>query len=327
MNIFITGANGFIGKALAQRIAQLDCWPDGRRIRRLTLLDLEHEDPVDGDSRVHLLSGCVSDPSILDAALSSQPDVVFHLAAVASGRAEDDFELGMSVNLHASLRLLDGLAQQGNCPRVVFSSSIAVYGSPLPATISDDTVIAPSMSYGAQKRAVELILSDYSRRGLLRALAVRLPGIVVRPATDNGALSLFTSRLISGLARGEPVTLPVSGEATVWLMSLPRCLDNLMWAAQFELPAHQCNYAWTLPCMRVSIRDIVAHFSKATAGRAEGLVHYEPQPDIQAMFGHLPPLTSTQAQGLGFQADASLGELIHRSLPHPTITIKTTETP
>lgn len=326
MNILVTGANGFVGKSLVQRLLEPGRWPDGRTVSTLTLVDLSHDGAQISDDRVVRISGCISDNSTLDRALSHRPDVVFHLAAIASGRAEENFELGMRVNVQGTLGLLERLGQQKNLPRLVFSSSIGVYGTPLPDRISDDTPITPSLSYGAQKRAMELILSDYARRGLISGLALRLPGIVVRPDTANGAWSLFTSRLISSLSRNEAVTLPVSPEATVWLMSLPRCIDNLMQAARMPATAlpPSLNAAWNLPCLHVTIQQIVDHFDQLTQGQASQRVRYEPRPDIQAQFGNYPPLISEQALRLGFKPDASLAELVQRSTKshsiHPTET-------
>lgn len=315
MHVLITGANGFLGQALTRRLCAAACPDLPADISRLTLLDVAH-DPLPepgGDDRIVRLTGCVTDAAILERAVEPLPDIVFHLAAIPSGRAEEDLELGMRVNLHGSLQLLQRLCGPAR-PRVVLASSIGVYGTPLPAHIDDDTPIRPTLSYGAQKRALELILGDYSRRGLLQGIALRLPGIVIRPGADNGAWSLFSSHLIGSLARGRPVTVPVGREATVWLMSLPRCLDNLLLAASMPQPAETADIAWTLPCLRVSVQQIIDHFEAISPGGADHLVRIDVRPGIQEQFGNYPPLETAAALARGFQPDAHLAELVQRSL-------------
>lgn len=313
MKVLITGANGFLGQALVQRLLQSDCLIKNQAITELILLDLE-VNPAYNDSRIRWVVGSIVDDDIRVEALQTEPQVVFHLAAITSGLAEKDFDLGMQVNLIATLALLDQLAKQKHAATVVYSSTIAVYGTPYPKLIDESSPLNPSLSYGAQKRAVELILSDYIRRGLLKGCTLRLPGILIRPECTTGALSLFTSQLFLALSQQQAVTVPVSPQGTVWLMSRPRCIDNLLWAANLNLPAGANNYTWTLPCIYTEIQEVVNAFEISLGMDLANLVNYQPQPLIQTLFASMPLLSSVQAQELGFKADDSLVALIETSL-------------
>ncbi|AUL15879.1 SDR family oxidoreductase [Bordetella bronchiseptica] len=318
MRVLITGANGYIGRALAERLCALSGVPGHGALEQLTLCDLAF-DAAPADPRVRQVAGDFADPATLAAVTDPPPDLVFHLACVASGRAELEFELGLRVNLEGSLRLLEQLRRQGRSPGLVFTSSIAVYGAPLPALVTDDTPLAPALSYGAQKQAVEILLADYTRRGFVRGRAVRLPGVAPRPPAPNGAWSAFSSTLLRALAAGQPCEMPVGPQATLWLMSLPCCVDNLLRAAELtaQAPPPGGRTGWTLPALRVSVRDIVQAFDARSQGAATPLVSYAPRPDIEAQFGNQPPLQCDAAQAAGFRHDGSLSALLERAVGPP----------
>lgn len=312
MNYLITGANGYIGQALAQRLLNDTALPEHRRVTQLVLFDCQFDAPAN-DPRVRQIEGDITRMPCCEALAQTRPDVVFHLASVASGRAETEFELGLQVNLHGTMQLFEALRQLQTAPVVVFTSTIAVFGTGMPPVMDDNTAPNPELSYGAHKRMLEILLADYSRRGFLQGRAVRLPGIVVRPATPNGAWSVFSSTLLRSLATGQACTMPVSPQATLWLMSLPCCIDNLLHAAAMEQPEVM---VWTLPAMRVSVADIVSAFDRRTNDKASPLVTYEPRPDIQAQFGSLPPLQTPAAERAGFRHDQEIDILIDRATAH-----------
>lgn len=316
MNILVTGANGYVGRALAQRLCALPSLPGYGTPATITLCDLAMDEPP-ADSRVRVVTGSFADSSVLAAITDPAPDLVFHLACVASGRAEEQFELGLHVNLAGSLQLLEHLRQQGKSPGLIFTSSIAVFGAPLPDRVDDDTPTAPALSYGAHKLAMEILLADYTRRGFLRARSVRLPGIVPRPPAPNGAWSAFSSTLIRALTAGEPCTLPVGPQATLWLMSRQCCIDNLLHAAWLTAQPAGDRTAWTLPALHVSVQDIVQAFDARGDGQAATRVRYAPEPAIEVQFGSQPPLFTPAADAEGFRHDGTLATLLDRAAQAP----------
>jgi nucleoside-diphosphate-sugar epimerase len=210
------------------------------------------------------------------------------------------------------LRLLDSLKAQGNCPTVIFASSIAVYGQPQDALVTDDTAPAPTLSYGAHKVIGEVLLNDYVRRGWIKGCSVRLPGIVARPPEPNGAISIFLSNLIRELAKGKPFVCPTTGEAQSWLMSVRCCVGNLMYAATIDAGARR---TFMLPALHVTLRDLVAAIGRHTNNpNIDALVTWEPDPFVQANFGSYPPLQVPLAQAMGFRRDKSLDALVADAL-------------
>lgn len=308
MNVLITGAGGYIGQALSQRLAAPAASLAGRPIDRLTLCDLDIPGAPAG---TRVITGSVADATVIESLMDHVPDVVYHLASVPSGRSETDHELGLAVNLQATLDLLAALRRRQARPVVVFTSSIAVFGAPLPAHIDDDTPLRPALSYGAQKQVVEILLADATRRGQLQARSLRLPGVVARPPTPTGALSAFSSELIRALVAGHPYVCPVSPAATLWLLSLTQCIDNLVHAAQLNEAQHDGHTCWTLPALRLSVADLVAAFERQ--GADSTLIRYAPDVGLEAQFGNLPPLQTRRAERAGFHHDGTVDVLVQRA--------------
>lgn len=311
MHVVITGANGFVGQNLVSRLLA-----DPRALpgwSRLTLLDLAFEQPL-LDPRVRCLEGDLNDPALIADMLDEPVAVLFHLGSVPGGLAEREYELGRRVNLDATLALFEALRSQEHPARVVFASTIAVYGALPEGPMDESAPLLPQLSYGTQKLIGELLLEDFSRRGELDGIALRLPGIVARPPQPSGLLSAFMSDLFWRLRDGQPFVCPVSPQGTAWWMSVARCVDNLLHAARqpaASLPGHRTI---TLPVLHLSVAAVVEGLCQRYGEDRQQLVSYRPDPALEQAFAKYPALATPVAERLGFAHDGDLAGLIARTL-------------
>ncbi|MEG3086274.1 NAD-dependent epimerase/dehydratase family protein [Sphingomonas sp. PB4P5] len=302
MRVLVTGAGGFVGRAVIRRLAS----------EHVVIATTDRSLPpgVDG------IEGDLADPILQVRLLALQCDAIVHLATIPGGAAEADPARAWAVNVDVARVLADGAAAgrtaSGAPVRFVFASSIAVLGDTLPTGGIDDTApLAPSMLYGGHKALVETWLSVLSRRGELSALALRLPGIVARPNDGAGLKSAFMSDLFHAIRAGRRCELPVGPDATMWLMSAGRAADNIGHALLLPHPALPSSPAITLPALRVRMDDLVAAIEDH-AGRA-AQIDYAPDPDIERGFGRLPPLVAGAARSLGFSDDGDIGSLVRNA--------------
>lgn len=319
MKVVVTGAAGFIGarlaRALAARAELNDAADHAFAIRRLVLADRVPPEDHASDPRIEAVGGDIGDPAFVSGLIDADTRVVFHLAGVMSGAAEKAFALGMRVNLDGSRNVFEACRALPRPARLVHASSIGVFGTPLPQRIDDQTPARPTLSYGAQKLACEILLEDYSRHGFIDGRALRLPGIVVRPPLPSGALSAFNSDLIREPLAGRAYTAPVGPDAVVWLMSAQRCVDNLIHAALLPAAAIPSRRAINLPCVVASIAEIVAAIGRAGGADTALRVSYASEAKLQAQFGGWPrDFHPARALELGFAADASIDAIIRSHL-------------
>jgi len=304
MKILITGGAGFLGKRLVARLlARAD-------IDEIVLVDMA---PAEGlaDPRVRTVAGDIADSTLMASLVDARTAGVFHLAAVVSGQAEADFELGMRINLDASRLLLDLCRQRGHKPRVVFTSSVAVYGGDLSDVVTDDLALRPASSYGTQKAIAELLLADYSRRGFVDGRVLRLPTVSVRPGLPNKAASSFASGIIREPLNGEDAVCPVAPETRLWLLS-PRCaIDCLIHGFDLDADALGRQRAINLPGITVTAGEMVASLRRVAGEEVASRVHWERDAAIERIVGTWPGAwNAARAETLGFKGDANFEQVV-----------------
>ena len=316
MNVLVTGGSGFLGqrllRALCARAVMLDADGTSRPIARIATLDFAGvpADAVD-DPRVTYVQGDLADPATLETAFADGVDSVFHLAAVVSGAAEADFDLGMRVNVDGSRALFEACRHSGRRPVVVFASSVAVFGGALPAVVADSTIPAPQSSYGVQKLIGELLLGDYSRRGTLDGRAVRLPTIVVRPGRPNAAASSFASGIIREPLAGVEAICPVASDTALWLMSPDTAIDNLLHAHDVGSDAWGTQRAVSLPGLTVTVAEMIDALRLVGGEAAASRVHFvEDEQIARIVYGWPARFDAARAVALGFTRDTDIVSVV-----------------
>ncbi|MEL6476415.1 MAG: D-erythronate dehydrogenase [Pseudomonadota bacterium] len=316
MRILILGGAGFLGQKLAKALiarGQLQ----GKDIAQITLADLTSPPVLPAALPVTTLPVDITDRAQVETLIASEAsggwDVIYHLAAVVSGQAEAEFDTGMAVNLTGSLHVFEAARKLGSCPTLVFTSSIAVYGGELPpGTLEDHHLLNPQTSYGAQKAAAELILTDMSRKGFLDGRGLRLPTISIRPGKPNAAASGFMSSIFREPLQGQEARCPVSPDYHHWYLSPRRVIDALIHAAEIDADALGQNRCFVLPGRLHRLGDMVEEM-RAIAGDAPcNLIRWERDPEVERIvLGWLQqPVNAAKALRLGFQPDESFADNI-----------------
>lgn len=314
MKVLITGGAGFLGQRLARALLARGQLTDGsgklHTFSELILVDVVPA-PDLGDRRVRVVTGDIADGALMRRLIDRDTLSIFHLAAIVSGQAEADLELGMRINLDAPRLLLDVCREVGHCPTVVFTSSVAVYGGQLPELVRDTTALNPQSSYGAQKAIGELLLNDYSRRGLVDGRVLRLPTISVRPGQPNRAASSFASGIIREPLNGIASVCPVAPALRLWLLSPRRAIEALI--AGHELPTDKLGNSRTinLPGLSVSVGQMVGALEQVAGAEVAARVSFAPDPAVERIVGSWPPAwDASRALALGLAPDNNIEELI-----------------
>lgn len=318
MRVLVTGAGGFVGTALVERLLR-DGIAKAGDVSELGLIDRQfggrRPDASHADVRITELVGDFSRPEILDSLLSKAVDVVFHLASMPGAQAEAEPAEGDRVNLWGALALFERLAEQatehGRAARVVYASSVAVYGDSLPPTMDEYSAARPTISYGTHKLIGELVLADWARRGKLDGRSLRLPGIVARPENSSGHGSAFMSQIFRAAQQGRAYTCPVSPSATAWWMSRGCCVDNLLHAARLPPESLHASRVWTPPVLHLSVEAVVDALVRRF-GSFE--IDHAPIDRIERLFGRQPPLTDYRALEAGFRHDGTIDDLVANAL-------------
>lgn len=300
MHILILGAAGMIGRKLAASLAE-----DGHR---LTLADVVAPPALPGSTGLTLDLTAAAAPGLI----ATRPDAIFHLAAVVSGEAEADFEKGYATNFDATRALLEAIrATPGYRPKLIFASSSAVFGAPFPARIPDDFCLTPRSSYGTQKAMTELLISDYSRRGFIDGISIRLPTICVRPGAPNKAASGFFSNIIREPLVGKPAILPVADTLRHWFASPRSAVGFFRHALDLDLSLLGDRRALNMPGLSATVADEIEALRRVAGQKAVDLITRQPDETIAKIVLTWPmDFETTRANALGFVAETSFDQII-----------------
>src|SRR4051812_34523464 len=309
MHVLIVGAAGMIGRKLADRLVA-DGNVGGRGIERLTLVDVVA--PASPDGQADAVSADLAAPGEAERLVENRPDLIFHLAAVVSGEAEADFDKGYRVNLDGTRALLEAVRSvPAYRPRVVFTSSIAVYGPPLPDPIPEDFQQTPLTSYGTQKAIGELLLADYTRRGFLDGIGLRLPTICIRPGRPNKAASGFFSSILREPLAGQEAVLPVPDTVRHWHASPRSAVEFLLRGAALDGDEVGPRRTLSMPGLSATVAEQIEALRRVAGERAVRLIRREPDESIMRIVGTwAEALDATRATRLGFAAERSFDEII-----------------
>jgi nucleoside-diphosphate-sugar epimerase len=315
MHVMIIGAAGMIGRKLVDRLVA-----DGRlgtgEVSRLSLVDVvAPEVPAGFKGQAAAETADLASAGVAARLVASRPDLIFHLAAIVSGEAEADFEKGYRINLDGTRSLFEAVRLEGlkspYRPRLVFTSSIAVFGAPFPDQIGDEFLTAPLTSYGTQKAIGELLLADYSRRQFFDGIGIRLPTICIRPGKPNKAASGFFSNILREPLAGHEAVLPVAEEVRHWHASPRAAIGFLIRAATMDLEPLGARRTLSMPGLSATVGEQIAALRRVAGDKVAGLIRREPDPVIARIVSGWPRnFDARRATALGFTAEKSFDEII-----------------
>jgi len=313
VRVVITGGAGFLGQRLARRLLAAGslAGPDGRPAapERIVLADVARSG-LD-DPRLEHRVGDVADPAFAESLLAGEAASVFHLAAVVSGQAEADFDLGLRVNLDATRALLEACRRLPRPPRFVFASSVAVFGGPLPTPVPETWVLNPQNSYGTQKAIGELLVNDYSRKGFIDGRAVRLPTISVRPGRPNKAASSFASGIIREPLAGETAACPVPPETPVWISSPRAATAHLLQAHDAPANAFGTSRSLNTPGLTVTAGEMVATLERVAGREVAARVRWERDEAVASIVTRWPArLETVRAEAMGMRPEPDFDSIV-----------------
>jgi len=316
MRIVITGGAGFLGRKLADAIVERGYMtgPNGQaeQVRELVLVDTYEFEPRTAEGvQVTSVAADICDPDAMARLITPGTASVYHLAAVVSGQAEADFDLGMRVNLDGTRNLLEICRALPGTPKFISTSSVASFGGDLPDVVPDNFAQRPSNSYGAQKAISEILINDFSRKGFVEGCILRLPTIIVRPGKPNAAASSFVSSILREPLQGAHATCPVDAHLPIWVMSPRKVIECLILAHELGGERISSNRSITLPGITVTPGEMIAALERTGGEEAAGRVEWKFDQVISDIVGGWPgAFEATRAKALGFEADHTIDEII-----------------
>lgn len=325
MRIVVTGAGGFLGQRLIRALLQTGNLTDNagklQPIEQIRAFDVAPV-PAIGDSRVRNLRGDLTSKRDLEDIIDGNTSSVFHLAAVVSGQAEQDFDLGMKVNFDAPRALLEHVRLLGTRPKIVITSSVAVFGGELPQVVDDRQVWQPQSSYGTEKAMTDLLLAEYSRRGYIDGRSLRLPTIVVRPGKPNRAASSFASGIIREPILGEEAVCPVAPESVLWLMSPAQAIRNLILGHELSSEKLTRGRSINLPGLSISVSGMVGSLRRVAGDDVARRIAYERDPAVERIVNSWPGnFSASYARALGFTADEDFDSIVRQFMEENSQTL------
>jgi nucleoside-diphosphate-sugar epimerase len=309
MTVLVTGAAGFLGSRVVEALLRApDLCPPGTRI---VAADLVSSRP--SDARVVDASGSVADAAFVRDVVTSDVTTVFHLAASLSGQSEAEFDTGMRVNLDGTRTLLEACRALAAPPRIVFSSTIAVYGGPLPEVVPEQMAVRPASSYGVEKAIGELLVAEYARRGFVEGVACRVPTVAVRPGAPNSALSSFVSGIVREPLAGLESVCPVPLDTRLWISSPEAVVANLLHAARLPMPHYDGLPIVNLPGLTATPAEMLAALERVGGAGARALVRVAPDERVSRVVCSWPgALDVSRALACGFVRDESVDGIVAR---------------
>jgi D-erythronate 2-dehydrogenase len=309
MKVLVTGAAGFLGTRLARALLS-----GARGLPEVSsCVAADTARCAIDDPRVDHRVGTITDEAFVRSLVEDDVDVVYHLAAALSGQSEAEFDVGMRVNLDGTRSLLEACRGLKKPPRFIFTSSVAVYGGPLPALVPEEAPVWPQSSYGTEKAVADLLVSDYSRKGFIDGIACRLPTVAIRPGTPNSAMSSFVSGIIREPLAGVDSVCPVPLDTRLWICSPDVLTDNLLHAARLDTSALEGRRALNLPGVSVTPAEMLTSLERLGGAAARARVRCEPDPHIMRIVLTWPgAFDVSRALRLGFGVDRDVDSIVRR---------------
>jgi D-erythronate 2-dehydrogenase len=322
MKVLVTGAAGMLGRKFCNQLATAGSIA-GKKVRTLTMVDIVESPKIEAPFDVLSFAGDLAERGIAEQLIADHPDIILHSAAVVSGEAEVDFDKGYRINVEATRELFEAIRRASYHPRVVFTSSIAVFGAPFPEVIGQEFFSTPLTSYGTQKAIGELLLADYTRKGFFDGVGIRLPTICVRPGKPNRAASGFFSSIIREPLNGQEAILPVPDTVRHWFASPRSAIGFFFRAAEIADASLGTRRVLAMPGLSATVGEMIESLGRCAGSERSKLIRRVPDPAIIKIVEGWPmALDASRAENLGFKAEANFDEIVRAHIEDEGIVVR-----